>query len=101
MKRKSYLSSSRSPLASPRADKPKPDAKKELDKPVSTWVTAELEVNGVAVPGEEAQESTLVIEGAKYSVKVKDTTHETTIKIDPTKDPTAIDMLFPEPQFVA
>src|SRR5262249_12696172 len=35
------------------------------------------------------------IRGDKYIVKVKDTTYETTIKLDPRKDPKAIDMYFP------
>ena len=77
------------------ADKPKVDAKKELASLQGTWVMAELEVNGVAVPAKKLEGTTLVIKGDKYTVKVKDTAHETTIKIDPTKDPKAIDTLFP------
>jgi uncharacterized protein (TIGR03067 family) len=77
------------------ADKPKVDAKAELKLLQGTWVMAELEVNGVAVPAKKLEGTTLVIKGDKYTVKVKDSTHETTIKIDPTKDPKAIDTLFP------
>src|SRR5206468_9548895 len=62
--------------------------------PIS-WVMAGLEVNGVEVPEKKLAGTTLVIKGDKYTVKVKDTSHETTIKIDPTTDPKAIDMLFP------
>ena len=77
------------------ADKPKPDAKKELAKLEGTWVMAGLEVEGVEVPAKKLAGTTLVIKGDKYTVKVKDTAHETTIEIDPTTDPKSIDMLFP------
>jgi uncharacterized protein (TIGR03067 family) len=78
------------------ADKPKGDAKKELERLQGTWVMAALEVNGEEVPRKKLVGTTLVIKGDKYIVKVKDTTHETTIKLDPTKDPKAIDMYFPD-----
>ena len=77
------------------ADKPKPDAKKELEALQGTWVMAGLEVNGVEVPEKKLAGTTLVIKGDKYTVKVKDSAHETTIKVDPTTDPKSIDMLFP------
>ena len=77
------------------ADKPKVDAKKELANLQGTWVMAELEVNGVAVAAKKLEGTTLVIKGDKYTVKVKDTAHETTIEIDPTTDPKSIDTLFP------
>ena len=77
------------------ADKPKVTAKQELAKLQGTWVMAGLEVNGVEVPEKKLAGTTLLIKGDKYTTKVKDTSHETTIEIDPTKDPKAIDMLFP------
>jgi uncharacterized protein (TIGR03067 family) len=78
------------------ADKPKADAKKELEKLQGTWVMVGLEVNGEAVPEKKIKGTTLVIKGDKYTVKVKDTKHETTFKIDPSKEPKAIDMYFPD-----
>jgi uncharacterized protein (TIGR03067 family) len=78
------------------ADRPKADAKKELDRLQGTWVMAALEVNGEEVPRKKLEGTTLVIKGDRYIVKVKDTTHETTIKVDPRKDPRAIDMYFPD-----
>ena len=77
------------------ADKPKVDAKKELKLLQGTWEMIGLEVNGETVPEKKLKGTTLVIKDDKYTVKVKDTSHETTIKIDPTKDPKAIDMYFP------
>ena len=77
------------------ADKPKVDAKKELKSLQGTWVMVGLEVNGETVPEKKLAGTTLVIKKDKYTVKVKDNSHETTIEIDPTKDPKAIDMYFP------
>jgi uncharacterized protein (TIGR03067 family) len=77
------------------ADKPKADAKKELDRLQGTWVMAALEVNGEEVPQKKLEGTTLVIKGDRYIVKVKDSIHETTIKLDPSKDPRAIDTYFP------
>jgi uncharacterized protein (TIGR03067 family) len=55
-----------------------------------------LEVNGEEVPEKKLKGTTLVIKGDKYTVKVKDSKHEVTIKLDPTKEPRAIDMFFPD-----
>ena len=78
------------------ADKPKVDAKKELARLEGIWTMVGLEVNGVAVPEKKLKGTTLVIRGDKYTVKVKDTSHETTFKIDPKTDPKSIDMYFPD-----
>ena len=77
------------------ADKPKVDAKAELKRLQGTWEMVGLEVNGEPVPEKQLAGTTLVIKEDKYTVKVKDNSHETTIKIDPAKDPKAIDMYFP------
>jgi uncharacterized protein (TIGR03067 family) len=78
------------------ADKPKADAKKELEALQGTWVMAELEVNGERVPDEKIKGTTLTVRGDKYIVKVKGKAHETTIKLDPSQKPRAIDMYFPD-----
>jgi uncharacterized protein (TIGR03067 family) len=76
---------------------PQPDeAKKELARLQGTWEMAGLEVNGEEVPPKKLAGTTLVIRGDKYTVKVKSTTHATTFKLDPTKNPKAIDMYFPD-----
>ena len=77
------------------ADKPKVDAKKELKSLQGTWEMVGLEVNGETVAEKKLAGTTMTIRGDKYIVKVKDTTHETRLEIDPTKDPKAIDMYFP------
>jgi uncharacterized protein (TIGR03067 family) len=72
------------------------ESKKELARLQGTWEMAALEVNGEEVPQKKLKGTTLTIRGDRYIVKVKDTSHETTIKLDPTKDPKAIDMYFPD-----
>src|SRR5882724_4600882 len=76
----------------PQAD----EATKELGRLQGTWEMAGLEVNGEEVPAKKLKGTTLTIKGDKYIVKVKDNTHETTIKLDPTQKPKAIDMYFPD-----
>ena len=75
------------------ADKPKDDAKKELEKLQGTWVMAELEVNGELVPEKKLKGTILVIRGDKYIVKVNDQTHETTITLDPWRDQHRVHLL--------
>ena len=70
------------------------EAKKDLEKLQGTWVMAELEVEGVRVPDEKLRDTKLVIKGNKYIVTVKDKRFETTITLDPTKDPKQIDAVF-------
>jgi uncharacterized protein (TIGR03067 family) len=57
---------------------------------------AELEINGQQIPEEKLKDTTLVIKDDKYITKIKDKTHETTFKLDPSKDPKEIDMFFPD-----
>jgi uncharacterized protein (TIGR03067 family) len=78
--------------APPRANQ----AKKELARLQGTWVMAGLEVNGLEVPQKKLAGTTLVVRGDRYIVQVKNTTHQTTIQLDPSKNPKAIDMYFPD-----
>lgn len=71
-------------------------AKKDLQQLQGTWVMAALQVEGTDVPEEKIKGTTLTIKGDKYITKVKDTTRETTIKLDPSQKPKAIDMYFPD-----
>ena len=77
------------------AAEPADEAKKELEKLQGEWVMAALEVDGKAVPEEKLQGTTLTIKGDKYTVSVKDSKHEVTIKLDPSQKLKHIDMLFP------
>jgi len=72
------------------------DAKKDLEKLQGEWIMAGLEVDGKQVPAAKLEGTILRIKGDKYIVTVKDSKHEVTITLDPTKDPKAIDMAFPD-----
>jgi uncharacterized protein (TIGR03067 family) len=74
----------------------KDDAKKDLDKLQGEWVMVALEVDGKAVPEDKLKGTVLTIKGDKYTTTVKDTKHEVTITLDPSKDPKHIDMAFPD-----
>ena len=77
------------------APPPLSESKRELLRLQGTWEMAALEVNGEEVPAKKLRGTTLTVRGDKYVVKVKDVAHETTIKLDPGKDPRAIDTYFP------
>ncbi|HEY7315438.1 MAG TPA: TIGR03067 domain-containing protein [Gemmataceae bacterium] len=78
--------------AEPERDAPAADLKKLQ----GTWVMAELEINGQQISEEKLKDTTLVIKDDQYITKIKDKTHETTFKLDPSKDPKEIDMFFPD-----
>jgi uncharacterized protein (TIGR03067 family) len=72
-------------------------AKKDLERLQGTWVMAALEVDGKEVGVEKIQGATLTIKGDRYSVKAKDKVNGCVIRLDPKKDPPAIDMIFTQP----
>ena len=72
-------------------------AKQDLQKMQGTWTIAALEVDGKDVPADKLGGSILTIKGDHYEVKVKDTKHGCTIKLDAGKTPRAIDMIFAQP----
>jgi uncharacterized protein (TIGR03067 family) len=72
-------------------------AKKDLERLQGTWVMTALEVDGKDVGLEKIQGTTLTIKGDKYSVKAKDNVNGCVIRLDPKKDPPAIDMIFMQP----
>jgi uncharacterized protein (TIGR03067 family) len=76
------------------ADKKDEAARKDLKKLQGTWTMASLEINGQQVPAEKLQNTTLLIKGNKYIVKVKDKTYETRFTLDPTRTPKQMDMTF-------
>jgi uncharacterized protein (TIGR03067 family) len=71
-------------------------AKKDLDAIQGTWVMVALEVDGKPVPEEKIKGAILVVKGDKYVTQVKGKDYETTLTLDPTKKPKAIDMVFSE-----
>jgi uncharacterized protein (TIGR03067 family) len=84
------------PIAFLIAAEPADEAKKDLEKLQGEWVMAALEVDGKPVPEEKLKGTVLTIKADKYSVAVKNTKHEVTIKLDPAKKPKEIDMEFPD-----
>ena len=70
-------------------------AEKDLEKLAGKWVMSSLEIDGKAVAEDKFKGTTLEIKGDKYTVKTKDETHEVTLKLDPSKNPKEIDMIFP------
>ncbi len=80
------------------AAQPDQDAgKKELKRLQGAWVMVGLEIDGKDVPANKIAQTTLTIKGDRYCTKVKKTEHECTIRLDPTKKPAAIDMIFTKP----
>lgn len=84
------------PVALLLAAEPADETKKDLKKLQGEWVMAALEVDGKRVPEEKLKGTVLTIKDDKYTVAVKDTKHEVTIKLDATKKPKEIDMEFPD-----
>jgi uncharacterized protein (TIGR03067 family) len=78
------------------AAEPADEAKKDLEKLQGEWTMAALEVDGKQVPEAKIKGTVMTIKGDKYIVKVKDTNHEVTLKLDPAQKPKAIDMYFPD-----
>jgi uncharacterized protein (TIGR03067 family) len=72
-------------------------AKKDLARLQGTWTMAALEVDGKDVGADKVQDTTLTIKGDKYTIKVKKNEHGCAIRLDPSKKPHAIDMIFSEP----
>jgi uncharacterized protein (TIGR03067 family) len=70
-------------------------ARKDLEALQGEWVMAALEIDGKQVPEEKIRGTTLTVKGDRYTVKVKDNSHEVTFKLDPSQKPKAIDMFLP------
>jgi uncharacterized protein (TIGR03067 family) len=62
-----------------------------------TWIMANLEVNGKDVPADKLTGTVLTVKRDVYSVKVKDRTTDCRLRLDPSKSPRAVDMIFTEP----
>ncbi|MBM3994747.1 MAG: TIGR03067 domain-containing protein [Planctomycetes bacterium] len=73
-------------------------AKPDLDRMQGTWVLHALEINGKDVGQKQLENTVLIIKGDKYVTKVKDNEQPGfRLKLDPTKDPKAIDMIRTSP----
>ncbi len=82
------------------ADAPKDDeANNELKKLEGTWLVISGEDNGKKLSDETLKNARLTFEGEKHTVKAGDTTYKGTHKLDPTKQPKAIDIMDTEGPF--
>jgi uncharacterized protein (TIGR03067 family) len=76
-------------------------AKKDLERMQGTWTMQALEVNGKDVAAEKLQDTILIIKGDEYRTKVKDKEPlGFRLKLDPSKDPKAVDMIQIQPDGV-
>ena len=71
-------------------------AKEDLKRMQGTWTMAALEVDGKDVPAAKLG-AELVVKGDRYAVTNKGRTIECKLRLDPGKDPRAVDMVFDEP----
>lgn len=69
-------------------------AKKDLERLQGTYTIAAMEVDGKLVSEERLKGTTLTIKGDRYILKVKEQTFETVLRLNPTKDPKEVDMVF-------
>src|SRR5436305_1267548 len=73
-------------------------AKKDLEFMQGSWVMQALEINGKEVPPQQLQDTTLTVKGDEYRTKVKDKSiFGFRLKLDPTQDPKAVDMILSRP----
>lgn len=69
-------------------------AKKDLQRMQGTWIMHALEINGKEVPAKQFEDTQLTIKADEYNTKVKDRTPPGfRLKLDPSKDPRAVDMI--------
>lgn len=74
-------------------DKPKDDAKKDLEPLQGTWSVVKIVQDGKELPGEAVEGLTLVVKGNSRVLKQDgEEKSKATFKVDPTKKPKAIDI---------
>ena len=77
------------------ADDPPKDAKKEVEKLEGEWTIVSLENRGEKVPEETVKDMKLKVKGEEWVVTRDGTTvADIAFKLDPSKDPKAIDLTF-------
>jgi uncharacterized protein (TIGR03067 family) len=75
------------------ADPAKNDpAQKDLEKFQGAWVGGSAEMNGDKLSDDDLKTLKLVIKGNRYTVTIGDMSEEGTFKLDPTRNPKAIDL---------
>jgi uncharacterized protein (TIGR03067 family) len=72
-------------------------AKKDLKLLHGAWTMEALEVNGQDVDVGKLEGTVVTIDGEKYAVKLKAQTIACVIRLDASKDPREIDMVFEQP----
>lgn len=76
-------------------------AKKDLERMQGTWTMQALEVNGKDVTAEKLQDTILIIKGDEYRTKIKGKEPlGFRLKLDPSKDPKAVEMIQIQPDGV-
>ena len=69
-------------------------AKKDLERIQGTWIMQALEINGKDVPVDRLDGAVLIVKGDEYRTKIKDKELPGfRLKLDPSKDPKAVDMI--------
>ena len=70
---------------------------KDLEKLQGTWTAVSMESDGTAIPKEELKASQFVVKGDQYVLKGKET-YRGALKLDPSKQPKAINATFVDDQ---
>jgi uncharacterized protein (TIGR03067 family) len=77
---------------------PSQDAgKTELEKFHGEWTMLSMEIRGKQVPDKTAKDSKMTVKGDQMTVIFNNKASTATIKLDPSKDPKAIDVVFVGP----
>jgi uncharacterized protein (TIGR03067 family) len=80
------------------ADQPPLDAgKAELEKLQGEWTMLSVEIRGKRIPDNLAKESKLTVKGDQMTVIFNNKASTATIKLDPSENPKAIDVVFVGP----
>jgi uncharacterized protein (TIGR03067 family) len=78
------------------ADAAPDTVKKELEKFRGSWRYGSMEMEGTAMPQESLKDAKLVCDGDHFTFSEPGMTHRGTFRIDPTKAPKTIDVVFTE-----
>ncbi len=74
----------------------KDDVKKEIDKFQGTWKFVSIVAEGKEVPEDGFKDARLIIKGDKFTSTDGKETHKGTFKVDVSKQPKTIDVVFTE-----
>jgi uncharacterized protein (TIGR03067 family) len=79
-------------LAAPAPPQPEDVAKKDLAKMQGAWTVESVRHSGADEPAESVAKDKVVIDGDKFTIKHDGRDEESTIKLDPSKTPKALDV---------